>query len=172
MRRDSLIRLGGYRHCYFPEDYDLWLRLHAAGLRMAKLPHVLLRWRDWAGRASRTDPRYARRGFDTLRAEFLAVDPRLQNPAEIVVWGAGRRSRARARLLLERCVRISAWVDIDERKIGKRLDGIPVHRPEWLDRLPRPFVLVYVTNHGARVLIASSLRRWGYHLGSDFLPVG
>lgn len=172
MRREPLLRLGGYRAGPFPEDYDLWLRMHAAGLRMAKLPDILLRWRESGDRVSRTDERYSRTRFDALRAGHLAADPRVRNAAELVVWGAGRRTRARARLLLNHGLRISAWVDIDERKIGNRLDGVPVHRPEWLDREPHPFVLVYVTNHGARDLIASSLRRWGYRRGFDFLPVG
>jgi hypothetical protein len=69
-------------------------------------------------------------------------------------------------------VRLSAWVDIDPRKIGRVLGGLPVHPPEWLDRRPRPFVLVYVTVHGARDLIAAALRRMGYRPGRDFLAVG
>ena len=41
-RRDRILDLGGYHHGPFPEDYELWLRLHQNGGRMAKLPQILL----------------------------------------------------------------------------------------------------------------------------------
>lgn len=172
LRRSVLARLGGYREGHFPEDYELWLRLHHAGCRMAKLPQTLLRWREREGRTSRVDPRYARAAFDRLRAHYLARDARVRGAAEIVVWGAGRRTRQRVQRLFDEGVRATAWVDIDPRKIGRTIGGLPVHPPEWLERSERPFVLVYVTNHGARELIAARLAGWGYRNGQDYLAVG
>jgi glycosyltransferase involved in cell wall biosynthesis len=172
LRRSVLLRLGGYAEGPFPEDYELWLRMHHAGCRMAKLPETLLFWREREARTSRVDPRYARAAFDRLRALYLARDPRLRPGREVVVWGAGKQTRRRARLLVERGVRPSAWIDIDPRKIGNRVQGLPVHPPGWLDREPRPFVLVYVTSHGARDQIGERLRGWGYRPGEDFLAVG
>jgi len=174
MARTGVLRAaGGYADGPFPEDYELWLRLHAAGHRMGKVPRVLLRWRERHGRASRVDPRYRRDAFDRLRAEYLVRDPRVAPAREIVVWGAGRRSRLRARLAMERGVRPAAWIDIDPRKVGHRVWGLPVHPPGWLaGRRPRPFVLVYVNTHGARDLIAARLRELGYLAGDDWLGVG
>ena len=63
-------------------------------------------------------------------------------------------------------------VDIDPRKIGNRIAGVPVVPPTWLARASRPFVLGYVTNHGARDRIAASLRIMGYQRGRDYLMVG
>jgi len=174
MARTEVLRAaGGYADGPFPEDYELWLRLHAGGHRMGKVPRVLLRWRERGARTSRTDARYARDAFDRLRADYLARDPRLHAGREVVVWGAGRRSRLRARLAMERGVAPSAWIDIDPDKIGHRVWGLPVHAPEWLaERDPRPFVLVYVNNHGARGLISARLGEMGYAVGEDWLGVG
>jgi glycosyltransferase involved in cell wall biosynthesis len=174
MARTGVLRAaGGYLDGPFPEDYELWLRLHAAGHRMAKVPRVLLRWRERGGRTSRVDARYARDAFDRLRARALVRDPRLSRGREVVVWGAGRRSRLRARLVMDRGVAPVAWIDIDPRKIGQRVWGRAVHPPGWLaGRSPRPFVLVYVNNHGARELIAARLAELGYAPGDDWLGVG
>jgi glycosyltransferase involved in cell wall biosynthesis len=174
MMRTAVARaLGGYADGPFPEDYELWLRMHAAGERMGKVPRVLLRWRERDARTSRTDARYARGAFDRLRADWLARDPRLRAGREVAVWGAGRRSRLRARLAMERGVAPAAWIDIDPDKIGQRVWELPVHPPEWLaGREPRPFVLVYVNNHGARELISARLREMGYAPGDDWLGVG
>jgi hypothetical protein len=65
-----------------------------------------------------------------------------------------------------------AWIDIDPKKIGQRVWGLPVQAPGWLDRRPRPFVLVYVARHGAREQIAAHLDSLGYRVGVDYLAVG
>jgi glycosyltransferase involved in cell wall biosynthesis len=173
LRRDVALSLGGYADGPFPEDYELWLRMHAAELPMARLPRVLLAWRESPGRASRVDPRYARAAFDTLRARFLAQDPRLHQGRALVYWGAGRPTRQRARLLIDQGFPPAAWVDLDPRKIGQVVWGAPVRPRQWLDGLrPRPYVLVYVTNHGARDLISGWLAAMGYAPGADYLFVG
>jgi hypothetical protein len=75
--------------------------------------------------------------------------------------------------LFEHGVHASAWIDIDPNKIGNEVWGMSVHPPEWLEKQsPRPFVLVYVTNHGARELIADTLEGYAYRRGEDFLAVG
>ncbi|NTU84060.1 MAG: glycosyltransferase [Chloroflexales bacterium] len=173
LRRAAALALGGYAEGPFPEDYELWLRMHEAGLPMAKLPRVLLAWREGAARASRVDPRYAREAFDELRAAFLARDPRLRQGRDLVFWGAGRPTRLRARRLIGRGFAPAAWVDIDPRKLGQVVWGAPVRPRQWLDGLrPRPFVLVYVTNHGAYDLISGWLGEMGYRPGADYLCVG
>jgi glycosyltransferase involved in cell wall biosynthesis len=171
-RRDEVLRLGGYRDGPFPEDYELWLRMHAAGLPMAKHQRVLLAWREREDRTSRVDPRYARAAFDELRASFLARDPRLRQGRTLAYWGAGRSTRQRARLMIERGFPPAAWIDIDPRKLGQVVWGAPVHPRAWLAQRPKPFVLVYVTNHGARELISAWLAELGYRPGGDYLFVG
>lgn len=172
--KDAVISLGGYRQGPFPEDYDLWLRLHQAGHRMAKLPDILLEWREYPDRTSRTDERCSREAFDRLRGAYLAKEPRLvEREKNFVIWGAGRKTRKRCRHLMDYGFKPRAWIDIDPRKIGNIIDGVPVVSPDWLllqDQ--RPFVLVYVANHGARDLIASDLQAMGFQRGSDYLPVG
>ena len=172
-RRDTVLALGGYRLGPFPEDYDLWLRLFQAGHPMEKLPQVLLHWRDHPQRLSRTDPRCSRQAFDRLRAHYLARDPRLvAHRHRFVIWGAGRKTRRRCDPLLALGFRPQAWIDIDPRKIGNQVQGAPVVPSSWLLDHDRPFVLIYVTNHGAREEILEELQGYGYRPGHDCLPVG
>ncbi len=172
LRRDIVLGLGGYRDGPYPEDYEMLLRLHHAGHAMAKLPQVLLHWRESAGRLTRTDGRYSREAFDRLRTDYLARDPRLHGGRPLAICGAGRRTRQRAQLLIDKGFQPVAWIDIDPRKIGNAVHGVPVHPPQWLDQAKRPFVLSYVTNHGARDIIAAQLEAMGYQRGRDYLMVG
>ena len=68
--------------------------------------------------------------------------------------------------------RPAAYVDIDPRKIGRSIHGVPVLSPESLAAPDRPFVLSYVSNHGAPELIAGRLGAMGYLRGRDYLVVG
>lgn len=172
LRRTVFEQITGYRLGDFPEDYDLWLRVAEQGLKMAKIPRVLLLWRDRPDRFSRNDSRYERVAFDRLRALYLSRDPRVRSAKEIVLWGAGRDTRRRAQLLLDHGIVHSGWIDIDPRKIGNIVGGRRVFGVSWLKREPRPFVLIYVTNHGARDEIEQSLNSIGYRRGYHYLAVG
>jgi glycosyltransferase involved in cell wall biosynthesis len=174
-RRDSILAAGGYRHGAFPEDYELWLRLLHIGHRMEKLPQVLLDWRESDTRLSRVSDKYSREAFDCIRVRYLSQDKRIHNKP-LAFWGAGRKTRQRARHLLEKGFDATVWIDIDPKKIGNRIDGVEVVEPAWLEQAvvdgDKPFVLNYVTNHGARDIARTYLERIGYTMGRDYLEVG
>ena len=171
-RRDAVLEVGAYREGDFPEDYELLLRLHQHGYQMAKLPDVLLHWRDSDVRLTRTDERYSRAAFDRIRAAYLARDPRLQQGRALAYWGAGRVTRKRTSHLIAHGHAPHVWIDIDPAKIGNIIGGAEVVAPHWLEQKEKPFVLSYVNNHGARELIASDLESMGYRSGVDYLMVG
>jgi glycosyltransferase involved in cell wall biosynthesis len=173
LHRKQILALGAYRSGHFPEDYELWLRMHAAGLRMAKLPQILLEWREHPQRLTHTDPRCSDAAFANIRLDYLAHEPRLNSGRDLAIWGAGRQTRKRLEPLLKTDLALWAWIDIDPKKIGNRLSGVPVLSPESLKQLlPKPFILVAVRNHGAQELIRSELESMGYQISTDFIPVG
>jgi glycosyltransferase involved in cell wall biosynthesis len=162
---------GGYRDGPFPEDYELWLRWLEAGVRMAKIGSVGLRWNDPSQRLSRTDPRYAAEAFFQLKAGYLAnwLRAHVSPDRPLLVWGAGRPTRKRAALLEFKGLSISGYIDIDPAKIGCRLQGRPVIAPSDLPSCSDTFVVGYVTNPGARDLQRAILQKRGYQEGRDFL---
>jgi glycosyltransferase involved in cell wall biosynthesis len=162
---------GGYRNGPFPEDYELWLRWLEAGVRMAKIASVGLRWNDPPQRLSRTDPRYATEAFFRLKAGYLAnwIRAHVAQDRPLLVWGAGRPTRKRAALLESKGVSISGYIDIDPAKIGRSLQGRPVINPSALPPCSDTFVIGYVTNPGARDLQRAILQKRGFQEGRDFL---
>lgn len=170
-RRELVERHGGYRDGEFPEDYELWLRWLEAGVRMAKLPEVLLTWNDPPGRLSRTHPHYAVENFHAVKAAYLARWLAAHNPhhPRIVVVGAGRITRRRVDFLRRCGIVVGAYADIDRRKAGCVLDGSPVIHH---DDLPSPgacFVVPYVASIGAADYIRGMLAARGHVLGRDFI---
>ncbi|MDX1503906.1 MAG: glycosyltransferase [Thermoanaerobaculia bacterium] len=159
-RRAALLAVGGYRDVGWPEDYDLWLRLAARGARFEKVPETLLLWRDHAGRLTRTDPRYAVERFLACKAHHLTQGP-LLGADGVLLWGAGQTGRRLSKHLARRGAPLAAFLDIDERKIGRTLRGLPIHPVDDLPRLlsapGRTTVLAAVSSRGARELIRQRL---------------
>lgn len=169
-RRDLVARFGGYADGDFPEDYELWLRWMDGGVKMAKVPRPLLRWNDAPARLSRTDPRYAPEAFYRTKAKYIARElARSAAGRGIWVWGAGRPTRKRAAYLRPHGVAIAGYIDIDPKKAGARVDGVPVVLPTALPSPSAAFVLGYVGTRGARDLIRGELTGRGYVEGRDFL---
>jgi GT2 family glycosyltransferase len=167
MRRHALESVGGYRDVVWPEDYDLWLRFDQAGWRMAKVPAVLLRWRQHGARATLRDPRYAIERFTDAKAHYLA--PRLASMHKAVtVWGAGPTGKRLARALEREGVTATRFVDIDPRKIGGIARGQQIVSPDALRRGDATIV-VAVGARGARELIRGELLARGFVEGADFV---
>lgn len=176
-RRSLVAAHGWYADGPFPEDYELWLRWLDAGARMAKIPETLLTWNDPPDRLTRTHANYAEEAFTRVRAQYLARwllrpcapagDSRGAS-VPVTVWGAGRVSRRRALPLEAHGVRVTAWIDIDPKKIGNRVDGRPVR---GRDALPPPgagTILVFLSARGAAEEAAAWLEARGYTEGKDF----
>ena len=168
VRRELLLRVGGWRDLGWPEDHDLWLRLLAAGVRFAKVPETLYWWREHPDRLTRTDPRYSTDAFLRCKAHHLARGPLVGRRA--VVWGAGRTGRRLARALLAEGAMIVGFVDIDPAKFGRRLAAGPVIAPDALPELLAADVVVLaaVASRGARELIRERLAGMGLVEGQGF----
>lgn len=168
LRANAFREAGGYRERGWPEDYDLVLRLHRKGMRLANVPRVLVRWRVTPDRLSMTSPDYTPEAFRAckvhhLRKGFLPPD------RPVVIWGAGSVGKTLALALLEERVRPAAFVELDPRKLGQTIHDAKVISPVELEaREPRPYVLLGVGSPGARDEIRGALRGMGYTELADY----
>jgi glycosyltransferase involved in cell wall biosynthesis len=174
MRRKPLEAVGGYQEHGWAEDYDLWLRMYLSGVRFAKVPRVLLHWRDHPGRLTRTDARYAVENFLRAKAHYLSQGP-LRDRDAVIVWGAGQMGRRLSKHLQRAGAPLAAFVDIDHRKIGRERRGRPIVGPEAIPALWRtwanPVLLACVGSRGARTLIREQLLAIGLREASDWWAV-
>lgn len=170
IRRSVLSGLGGYRDPGWPEDYDLVLRLHAAGMRVANLPEPLLRWRVRPDRHSLASDRYSAGAFRRCKVHFLD-QAFLPGSRPLVVWGAGKVGKPLARELIRQGRPVTAFVDLDARKIGQEIHGAPVLDPAGFEILASkdgPYVLAAVGSPGARNEIRGALDTLGRREIEDY----
>jgi glycosyltransferase involved in cell wall biosynthesis len=159
LRRDALLAVGGFRDVVWAEDYDLWLRLDAAGYGAAKVPTVLFRWRMRPGSMTWTDPRNSPARFLEARTHYLAMRLRERGQA-FAVWGAGQTGKRLARALESHSLRPVAFVDIDPRKIGRTARGVVIEpAEEGIARARRGelILVVAVGRAGARDIVRARL---------------
>ena len=157
---------GKYKEGDFPEDYELFLRWLDAGVRFKKLKETLLDWHDSEGRLTRTDSRYSSEAFYKTKAFYFIkwFSKRIENK-ELWIWGAGRKSRQRARLLEEEGLTIQGYFDFKNKTVAEK-------ECKSYEDIPTPgqtFILSMVGNYGARERITDFLDKKGYQLGEDYL---
>jgi len=173
-RKEWVEKVGGYQEHGWPEDYDLWLRLYIAGAEFAKIPETLLEWRERPDRLTRTDNRYSVENFLRAKAHYLTQGP-LAGRDAVIIWGAGMIGRRLSKHLARKGVPLTAFVDVDPKKIGTLRQGCPVVPPEdlpaWWVRYQNPIILAAVAARGARQLIREHLNRTRFVEGQDWLAV-
>jgi glycosyltransferase involved in cell wall biosynthesis len=167
-RADRVRCLGGYQARGWPEDYDLCLRLWEAGERLAKVPEVLFLWRESPGRTSRTHPDYSPRAILDCKVDYL-LRAHLAGSRPAVIFGAGPVGKSFARTLLAAGAPVEAFVDLDPRKIGQLVYGVPVVSQEEGVRLRGAvFGLAAVGQPGGRAALRKMFQDAGWVEGHDF----
>lgn len=167
LRRAALDAVGGYRESPWAEDYDLWLRIHAAGFGIAKVPRVLFRWRIHASSLTWTDARYGPDQHRAARAFYLARWLHEKTVQSFGIWGAGQTGKRLARALEDVGARPAFFVDIDPKKVGGTARGLPIVDPDA--GVGRGFLVVAVGAQGARDIVRARLAGRGLVEGRDFV---
>jgi len=168
-KREAMEQNGLYLSGDFPEDYEMWLRWLDRGVKIAKVPEVVLDWHDSAGRLTRTHPIYSDKAFYEIKSKYLAKWLKEHNPYHpyVAVWGASRISRRRARILEQQGVLIDTYIDTKRsRQLEKEL--------LYYEDLPESgslFILTYIRQMDNRGKIQSFLEGRGYMEGKDYLLV-
>ncbi len=166
--RADVLRAFRYEDHDWPEDYDLILRLLAAGHEIGMIPRRLLAWRDGPGRLTRTHGAYAQDRIVACKAHHLAKGF-LAATDRYVLWGYGGTGRALRRALALHGRHPSHVVELHAGRLGNRIHGAPVIGPDALDGLPRGRLVASVAGATARSEIRAFLTARGWVETRDFV---
>ena len=144
LHRDDFIACEGFKPNRYPEDYDLTFRFYKAGYKCIPCDEVLLHWRDYKTRTSRTHQHYALNYFLDIKVHyFLDLDYDKHRP--LTIWGAGNKGKTVAKLLIEKEVPFY-WICDNLKKIGKDIYGKELLSFNCLEKLSHPQSIVTVAN--------------------------
>ena len=157
---------GNYTVEPVPEDFELWLRWLAKGVRFAKIPEVLLQWADPPQRASRMLENYAQQGFFCLKAiYFKDWWQKNHRQRQLWVWGYGREVFAKVKPLIEQGVQPAGYIDLQERPASKRR----VRHYTTVTANQHDFYLIFVGDRLGKEKIAGYLNSLKLQAGSHYL---
>ncbi len=162
-------KYGSYADGEFPEDYELWLRWMSKGAKFHKLDIPVVKWYDSDNRLTRTDQRYSDEAFFKIKTAYLARWLKLNNPffPKVVIWGASKISRKRAKLLISQEIQITAFIDITQKRQVER-------KIIYYQDMPSPkdiFVLVYLKEETMRSQTIQFLHKRGFREEENYLLV-
>ena len=168
MRREALEAAGGYRVRSWAEDHDLILRMLGRGVRIGKVPEVLLEWRDGPSRLTRCHPMYAEEQVWLMKAEYLVGLERIRERG-VVISGAGPIGKRLGRHLRGLGVEMHGFFEVSERRIGQTIGGVPVARADEVGVRWRDAVLISAVGvPGGRGQVRALAEAAGYLEGEDF----
>ncbi|MCA9732737.1 MAG: glycosyltransferase [Deferribacteres bacterium] len=166
LRTNRVKAIGGYRKGDFPEDYDLLLRLYAAGGKFDSVPEILFRWREHANKLSRQHSTYRAEAYRELKLQYV-VKLLLEKKGKFLFWGVGRDGKLHARSLSQQGWLPEAFIDINPKKIGHTYLNRPIIAPDAIPNTTE-LILCCVGTKGARPKIRNYLLARNFFEGEQF----
>ena len=173
-RRESYQALDGYQDPDWAEDYDMWLRARALGIKMGKPNGIILHWREHEQRLTHCDSRYDNKLFMQAKAYYLAQCGHLLKNRKAIIWGTGPTGVYLYDILVAQNVAVEAFIDVDPRRIGGVKRGLPVLHYSEINQYTcehdhSALIIGAVGARGARAKIRQALLDMGKKEGTDFL---
>ncbi|RCT54151.1 glycosyltransferase family 2 protein [Winogradskyella sp. KYW1333] len=166
LHKEDFNNCGGFSPNLYPEDYDLTFRFYKAGYTCIPCNEVLLHWRDYSTRTSRTHEHYAQNYFLDIKVRyFLELDYDKSRP--LTIWGAGSKGKTVAQLLIKNSIPFH-WICDNPKKIGKHIYNKKMLKFEYLKELTNPQSIVTVANEEAQNEIRSYFSKQKMTSMSDY----
>ena len=164
--RKDFINCEGFDSIRYPEDYDLTFRFYRAGYKCIPCDQVLLHWRDYSTRTSRTHEHYAINYFLEIKVHyFLELDYDEKRP--LTIWGAGNKGKTVAKLLIKQDIPFY-WICNNTKKIGKTIYDHALLNFEYLSELHKPQSIVTVANEDEQLKIKTYLQKQNMKAARDY----
>lgn len=164
--REDLDVCDAFKSNRYPEDYDLAFRFYEKGLKCIPCNKVLLRWRDYDTRTSRTSEHYVQNYFLDIKLHyFLKLEQ--DETKTLTVWGAGRKGKAIAKSLLEKNIDF-LWICDNPKKIGIKIYDKELFHFSALNNLENTQSIITVANDEAQAFIKNYFTKIDQVHGEDY----
>ena len=145
--REDFEKIGAFNSDIYPEDYELTFRMYKYGLKVASIPKMIHKWRDYSTRTSRTDPHYSDNFFLPLKMKYF-IELHRDSNRPLEVWGAGNKGKELAKYLINKGIEFE-WACNNPNKIGKDIYGKILISDKEIFNRENPQILIAIRNDKA-----------------------
>lgn len=164
--RSDFDACNGFDGDRYPEDYDLAFRFYEGGMQIIPCSEVLLLWRDYDSRTSRTSNHYAQNYFLDIKLHYFLKLHWDKNKC-LVVWGAGKKGKQIAQMLVTANL-IFNWVCDNPKKIGKTIYGTTLQTFSELENMGNSQSIITVANESEQHKIRTYLHQLDKKAMTDY----
>jgi hypothetical protein len=164
-RKNTFEKYGTYLEDEHPEDFELWLRWMANGVKFEKLEDTLLEWTDHDERLSRVHKNYDQEKFFKLKAKYFSREWTKIKAEHLWIVGYGKDVFNRSGFLSDFNLKIAGYVDVNARPAANR----KVISYAEIDAPAGNFYLVYVSDRQGKKLIKDFFDQQGMAPAVDYL---
>jgi len=164
--REDLDKCEAFIPNRYPEDYDLAFRFYLNKLKVIACHQVLLFWRDYSTRTSRTHIHYADNTFMTIKSHYFLKLEHDSNK-NLVIWGAGDKGKSIAKKLIEKEIEFY-WICDNPKKIGKHIYNQEMLSFNSLETITNSQSIITVANREAQKEIRNYFASRGYIPQKDY----
>lgn len=165
VRKNVFEEHGYFLHGDFPESYELILRWLSIGLKIYKIPEVLLSWNNVSSRIIHNSQKYRPAAYYTIKSIFLAQWLNDNDHPYVWIWGAGHLSRKRVEFIENAGIFIEGYIDVVNRTLE---DSFCIHFNDF-NWDAESFVISYVGDKIERSKVREFLKSKGKIEGKDFI---
>jgi len=169
IHREDLDKCGAFDSDIYPEDYDLCFRFYREKFKAVSSKHLLHYWRDYAERASRTDPHYQDHQHYQLKVHYF-LQLECDSSSHIVLWSAGKKSKELSKHLIERAIDFT-WVCTNEKKIGNKIAGYQIQNYQMVKNVTNPRILIPIVGEKYQIMVREFLKSIGLQEHREFFFV-
>ena len=159
-------KLGAFKSCMYPEDYELAFRFYKAKLKIHASDKILHLWRDYPQRASRNQDKYSEPHFFELKLKYF-FELEYDSSKDLILWGTGAKGKFLADNLQSKQIEFS-WMCDNERKHGVDIRGVIIEDFKGIKNRSNFQLIIAVAQRGSQDKIRVFLDNCGLLQNKDY----
>lgn len=148
------------------EDYEIFYKMNKSGVKFGKVPEVLVDVRITSNSTTLAQNEVLMRNFMVIKKEEIAS--LIENNTDIYIWGTGQGGIDVAKLLSEKSIKISGFLDNNKNKFGELIAGHYVADYKNIDYKKSGILIV---SSIGKFEIVEQLESLGLREFSDFIVI-
>ena len=170
MFKEDVKALDYFDNDIYPEDYNFILKALFHGVKIYSINEIVLHWRDYDSRTSKTSADYSRDNFWNVRALHLKkFIEHFTKYDSVVIFGVGASGKNLCKSIQKQDIYPIAFVDTHPERIGTIIQNTEVLSINDTSKYKNSFILVAILDSKVKSQIQKFLAKLDKEILKDYI---